>query len=174
MDKSTKYYSSRQERMIADYLGWSVVSGSGARAFNPGDVRSADFLGECKTFTEPSDTIFCYHRVWTKICDEATSIMRCPVLFVDNGTQLARNTWCVVPQTIVDTIPNMYIFDKSIAESALRISKTRISFSHTIMRLRFNLGQYDDVRFAALPFTLANQPVSLILLGTLKYIISTP
>lgn len=76
MSEPTKYYSSRQEHMVADYLGWSVVSGSGARSFNPGDIRSDDFLGECKTFTKESDDVYCYNSVWSKITEEATSVMK--------------------------------------------------------------------------------------------------
>ena len=35
---NNKYYSDRQEKMIADYLGWKQVVGSGSRPFTPGDV----------------------------------------------------------------------------------------------------------------------------------------
>ena len=96
--KPTKFYSSKQEKMIADYLGWSVVAASGARMFNPGDVISDMYLCECKTHTEKKDHIVIKKQVWAKITEEATSVLKRPVLFVDNGTQTVENTWCVVPQ----------------------------------------------------------------------------
>lgn len=92
----TKYYSSRQESMIADYLGWKVVSGSGSRAFNPGDVIAENYLGECKTSEVESDRIIVIKSHLMKICDEAMSVHKIPVLFVDNGTQRSDSTFCVL------------------------------------------------------------------------------
>ena len=91
----TKTYSTRQEKMIARYLGWEVVSASGARSFCPGDVRSADWLGECKTHMRPQDRVVVELSVWNKIQEEARSVFKAPVLFVDDGTQKADHTWCV-------------------------------------------------------------------------------
>ena len=96
--KPTKYYSSLQENRIADYLGWSAVSASGARPFNPGDVKSTEWLAECKTHTEPTDTVTINKAVWKKLANEAKGCMRKPVLFVDDGTQKLKNTWAVFPQ----------------------------------------------------------------------------
>lgn len=92
---STKDYSNKQEHMIADYLGWNVVSGSGARDFNPGDIFSPFWLGECKTHTKVSDKIKIYNSHWIKIQEEAKSVFKVPALFVDNGTQKSNNTWVV-------------------------------------------------------------------------------
>ena len=50
-NKPTKFYSERQEKYIANQLGWDVVTGSGARDCHPGDVKSDAYLGECKTHT---------------------------------------------------------------------------------------------------------------------------
>ncbi len=90
---TNKYYSDRQEHMIADYLGWSVVSGSGARSTLPGDIRSEDWLGECKTHKTPGQMISFKHKVWKKIQDEASSKFKFPALFVDDGSQTVENTW---------------------------------------------------------------------------------
>lgn len=98
ISKPTKFYSSRQEKAIADYLGWSVVAASGARMFNPGDVISGQYLCECKTHTEKKSAIEIKKPVWRKITSEATSVLKRPVLFVDNGTQTVENTWCIVPK----------------------------------------------------------------------------
>lgn len=35
---ATKDYSSKQESMVAEYLGWKTVVGSGARDFHYGDI----------------------------------------------------------------------------------------------------------------------------------------
>lgn len=97
---ATKDFSNKQEHMIANYLGWDVVSGSGARDFNPGDVRSADWLGECKTHTKISDKLTIYDTHWTKIQKEARSVFKYPVLFVDNGSQDIDKTWAICDLTV--------------------------------------------------------------------------
>lgn len=96
--KPTKFYSTKQEQAIADYLGWSAVPASGARMFDKGDVKSSDWLAECKTHTEPKDKIVIKKEVWIKLSYEARSLMRSPILCIDNGTQKIRNTWCVIPK----------------------------------------------------------------------------
>lgn len=47
--KSTRYYSSRQEKKVAKAVGGKQVANSGATAFNKGDVTTDDWLIECKT-----------------------------------------------------------------------------------------------------------------------------
>lgn len=100
---STKDYSSKQETAIAKFLGWSVVSGSGSRACCPGDITSFDWLGECKTHLSPNTKITFYETVWHKICDEAASKFKYPVLFVDDGSQSIDHTWCVYPINAVSS-----------------------------------------------------------------------
>ena len=92
---STKTYSSRQEKLIAKVLEGKVVTGSGARPVDPGDVKSYEWLAECKTHTEPGHTIFFDINVWKKICNEAEGIHRKPVLIVDDGSQKEKYTWCL-------------------------------------------------------------------------------
>lgn len=99
---NNKYFSNRQEQMISKYLGWGQVTGSGSRPIAPGDVKSSHWLGECKTHdTERSNVVFmkCH---WFKICNEAMSKGRYPVLFVDNGTQLSDNTWVMTSIRVFD------------------------------------------------------------------------
>ena len=93
MEKNNKYYSNKQESAIADYLGWSQVSGSGSRPFAPGDVNEYQWLGECKTHTTERDNIVFLKSHWFKICEEARGKGRYPILFVDNGTQRIENIW---------------------------------------------------------------------------------
>ena len=93
MSKPTKYYSNRQEQLIARSLGWAVVAGSGARDFHPGDIISDKWIGECKTHTAPGHRITFFATVWNKICEEASSKFKYPALFVDDGSQKLENTW---------------------------------------------------------------------------------
>ena len=92
---ATKDFSSKQENMIANLLGWEVVVGSGAAACYPGDIISDTWLGECKTHVERGHKIFFDRKVWDKIKNEAYVKHRRPVLFTDDGSQLANNTWCL-------------------------------------------------------------------------------
>ena len=92
---STKDYSNAQESMVADFLGWSKVSGSGAADFHAGDVVSDKFLGECKTHEVAGSKVTFRQDVWKKICDEAMVMGRLPVLIVDDGSQSWRRTYCL-------------------------------------------------------------------------------
>lgn len=51
MNKPTRFFSDRQEKAVAKAVGGKQVSNSGATAFNKGDVRTNDWLIECKTCT---------------------------------------------------------------------------------------------------------------------------
>lgn len=92
---STKDFSNKQEKLIANYLGWSVVSGSGARDCHPGDIIGDEWLGECKTHEKSNSPIFFSLSVWNKICEEATYRHKNPVLFTDDGSQSTDTTWCI-------------------------------------------------------------------------------
>ena len=111
---ATKDYSNKQETVIAKYLGWDRVSASGARNFYPGDIKSDEWLGECKTHTKPIKEIRFVYAQWTKICEEAMTSHRLPVMFVDNGTQAISGTWCMVREFQIPHDPIEYInTDKS-------------------------------------------------------------
>lgn len=99
---TTKDFSNKQEKAIASYLGWSTVSGSGARPCHPGDIIGDDWLGECKTHISTDKSIFFSAEVWKKICDEAVFQHRSPVLFTDDGSQKLDRTWCIIPYFSVD------------------------------------------------------------------------
>lgn len=102
MSQSNKYFSDKQEKLVANTLGWKQVSGSGARPFHYGDVISDEWLAECKTHTEPNQPIFFSKEVWEKIQAEAVIHQRKPVLIVDNGSQTYENTWCLIHNHNVD------------------------------------------------------------------------
>lgn len=163
---STKHYSSRQEKMVAEYLGWDVVSGSGARPFNPGDIRSDRYLGECKTFTKESDTIYCYHSVWSKISTEAKSVMRQPILFVDNGTQKEQHTWCIVKKSAHAMLDCIKIIPCS---DALKTTSTRVRFSNSFVKSLVRSESSDGI--TCIEFKLSGDSVLLLPLSSFKSIL---
>lgn len=95
MATSNKTFSEKQEKLIANELGGYQVGMSGAGAANPGDVRTYDWLVECKTHTEPDQSILFDIDVWKKIQNEAMAMHRKPVLVVDDGSQTIAKTWCL-------------------------------------------------------------------------------
>lgn len=96
-----KEASSKQEKMVADYMGWKVVAGSGSRPFLPGDIGSDNFLVECKTHIDRQENIIFYKKHWMKISLEARSINKYPVLIVDNGTQKSEYTWVMFQKSAI-------------------------------------------------------------------------
>lgn len=95
MAENMKIFSSKQEKMVADALGGYVIGGSGAMPTAPGDVKTYEWLVECKTHTEPDHPIFFDIDVWNKIKNEAMGTQRKPVLIVDDGSQKESHTWCL-------------------------------------------------------------------------------
>ena len=132
--KPTKFFSDRQEKAIADYLGWSVVAASGATQFNKGDVIADDWLGECKTHTtEKTRSEFNYGWL-KKLIPQSTAIRRSPVVFFDNGTQKIEDTWCIVQRGSI--VKNITIIDAESTESIIHIlvsSTIKVTFNHKLM-----------------------------------------
>lgn len=56
-DKPTRYFSKMQEKAVAKKLNGRVQPNSGATAFAKGDVKTDDWLIECKTKTTSSDSM---------------------------------------------------------------------------------------------------------------------
>ena len=121
---ATKDFSNVQEKQIAEYLGWKVVSGSGARCFHPGDVECDEWLGECKTHTSLQSDIKFNKSFWDKISEEASSKFKYPVLFVDNGSLNIGDTWALFNYDLVRPIQSHCIKSKNI-----RV-RTNIIFDH--------------------------------------------
>ena len=100
---NNKIYSNRQEKMVADYMGWRVVSGSGSRPFRPGDVKNDNYLVECKTHTKERENIIFYKKHWEKIVIESRAVNKYPALIVDDGSQRVENTWVMIPRRVIPT-----------------------------------------------------------------------
>lgn len=124
---SNKESSNLQESTVAKYLGWKVVSGSGARPFHVGDVVSEDWLGECKTHNTSRNAITFNLNVLKKISDEAMSKHRFPVLIVDDGSQQVDNTWCCV-----SILPWVSV-TSTLASSAVKINALSITIPYVKM-----------------------------------------
>ena len=137
MSKNNKEYSARQEKLVADILGCSVVKGSGARPCNPGDVKGEKWLCECKTHTEPNQPIFFSYEVWEKIVKEAMFAHRTPLLVTDDGSQTAEKTWCIFPPAAVnaDLVHTAKLFRDA--------SKKNITFDHCDAIRDYETNQYN-------------------------------
>lgn len=73
--KSTRYYSSRQEKKVAKVLNGKTVANSGAIPFGAGDVTTKDWLIECKTCTTEKQS-FSIKQEWLKKNKEEAFAMR--------------------------------------------------------------------------------------------------
>jgi len=102
MADNMKAFSTKQEKLIAKELGGYPVGMSGAAPGTPGDVKTYDWLVECKTHAEPGHNIFFDIDVWDKIEKEAMAMHRKPVLVVDDGSQSVKTTWCLCRQNSIN------------------------------------------------------------------------
>lgn len=75
--KSTRYYSSRQEKHIAKKVNGKQVANSGATAFNKGDVSADSWLFEAKTKTSESSS-FSIKKEWLDKNKEEAFAMQKP------------------------------------------------------------------------------------------------
>ena len=63
MNRPTRFYSNRQEKKVAKTVGGRQTANSGATTFSKGDVRTDDWLIECKTATTEKSS-FSIKRDW--------------------------------------------------------------------------------------------------------------
>ena len=62
-NKSTRYYSNKQEKAVAKVISGKQVANSGATKFSKGDAVSERILVECKTCTKPKQS-FAIKKEW--------------------------------------------------------------------------------------------------------------
>ena len=72
---STRYYSSRQEKAVAKALKGKVVANSGAPIFVAGDVKTSQWLIECKTCINQKKS-FSIKKEWLEKNKEEAFAMR--------------------------------------------------------------------------------------------------
>ena len=144
--------------MVSNYMGWSTVSGSGSRPFNPGDVNSIHFLVECKTHVEEQSNVVFRKTHWKKIVNEATSKHRYPALVTDDGTQKSENTWVMISRRM---LPDEDSFELQGVNNTARTDAT-ITFNHRCAfeiyktcrsdnLIYYFLGKFDDDAVAVMP-----------------------
>ena len=75
---NTRKYSSSQEKKVAKKVGGKQVANSGATAFHKGDVRTNQFLIECKTSTKEVKSVRIQKDWLDKIDEEAFAIYVAP------------------------------------------------------------------------------------------------
>lgn len=161
--KPTKHFSNKQEKLIADYLNWAVVVGSGARDFHPGDITSDDWLCECKTHTSSGHDIYFNRDVWKKLSNEAISKFKFPVLFVDDGSQKVENTWCMFPY-LSTCAPDSHLvpFD-------FNSSSVNVKFKHAIVIEQFRSFKQDkDYKHIVFITTIGGHDVGIVPLYEFK------
>ena len=77
-NKPTRFYSSQQEKKVANAIGGKTVANSGAATFVGGDVQNKHFLIECKTTINPKKSFSIKEEWLDKLREEAIGI--CHVL----------------------------------------------------------------------------------------------
>lgn len=98
---STKYYSSKQEKYVADLLDGRTNSSSGSSAFSKGDVivKDASLLVECKTSMSDKLSYSIKKEVLEKSRTEARSM------------RLLNNALCF---NFGPGQPNFYVIDETL------------------------------------------------------------
>ena len=149
--------------MVADYMGWKVVKGSGSRPFTPGDVDSYNILVECKTHNDEQENIVFHKKHWVKITEEALAKHKYPVLVVDNGTQKADNTWVMLPRRMItdDNVFKIY----GIVNTA-RTDST-ITFKHQTTSYLYRTG-YSENKLNYIPEWCHGEQVAIMPLDEFK------
>ena len=136
---TNKEASAKQEKMVADYMGWKVVSGSGSRPFAPGDVKNNNYLVECKTHIAAQDKIVFHKKHWEKIGIEAQAVHKYYALVTDDGTQRSNRTWVMIPRRVVPDDTAFRLF--GLVNSAR--SDSTITFNHTAAISLYKSGSSD-------------------------------
>ena len=82
MSKTIRYKSQKQEKSVAKQMDGKTIIASGSLWFADSDVRSDDYLIECKTTSKDSFSVTA--KIWEKIEKEAVrDRLRIPLLIVD-------------------------------------------------------------------------------------------
>ena len=123
-EEMRKVVSRRQEKMIADYLSWNTVPGSGSRGTRPGDIHSDEWLGECKTHVTAQPTIIFLFSYWEKIREEATAKFLLPALFVDRGHQTLDDVWVLFKNTFDDV---------TVTSEHIKVNNRSVSFDPKLL-----------------------------------------
>lgn len=75
MNRPTRWYSNKQEKAVAKTIGGKQTSNSGATKFSKGDVRTDNWLLECKTTTKEQKS-FSIKKEWLEKNKQEAFAMR--------------------------------------------------------------------------------------------------
>ena len=110
-EKSTRYYSGRQERKVAKAVGGRQVANSGAPTFVAGDVITDQFLIECKTKTADCKSFTIKEDWLLKNEEEAFAMGRDSALCFDFGPS-ANKRYYIVSERLFDLLQQYMQEDK--------------------------------------------------------------
>lgn len=102
-EKSTRYYSGRQEKKIAKAVGGRQVANSGAPTFVAGDVITDQFLIEAKTKTTDCKSFTIKEDWLLKNEEEAFAMGRDSALCFDFGPS-ANKRYYVISERLFDLL----------------------------------------------------------------------
>ncbi len=96
---STRYFSNKQEKKVAKVVGGKQTANSGATKFSKGDVRSENWLFECKTKVKESQSITIYKDWLDKNAEEAFAMDKdYNALVFDFGDEHNPKTYYIVDE----------------------------------------------------------------------------
>lgn len=128
MSKMVRYKSRRQEQSVAKQVDGKTVIASGSLWFADSDVRSDDYLIECKTTSRDSFSVTA--KIWEKIEKEAVrDRLRIPLLIIDLRDTLRY----VVFRNQDFALDDYEIYDKDIPKS----------FRLSVKDLGYNVNTFD-------------------------------
>lgn len=105
-EKSTRYYSGRQERKVAKAVGGRQVVNSGAPTFVAGDVVTQDFLIECKTKTTDCKSFTIKEDWLLKSAEEAFAMGRDSALCFDFGPS-ANKRYYIISERMFEVLQSL-------------------------------------------------------------------
>lgn len=141
---TNKEASAKQENLVAKYLGWKVVSGSGARPFRPGDVQNEHYLVECKTHTKEQKSLVFYKKHWDKIVKESRSVNKYPALITDNGTQRVDSTWVMIPKRVITSESTNQILN--LVNNSITNNSVNYNYEHVYLAYK-NQHEVDAINY---------------------------
>lgn len=104
--QSTRYYSERQEKMVAKKIGGKAVPNSGAATFVAGDVVTKDWLIECKTKTSDSKSFTIKEEWLLKNEEEAFAMGKNNSALVFDFGPNANKRYYVISERLFQTLQN--------------------------------------------------------------------
>ena len=95
---ATRDYSSKQEKIVSDYIGGHTTPNSGATGFKKGDILTDDTIIECKTKTKDC-AAHSIKKEWIDTLKKESVSMGYLywALVFDFGTQELKDQYAVIP-----------------------------------------------------------------------------